>query len=272
MPAVLSPQLIALFASLIEDVAGLHYGAHDRDLFAAKLSAHAADVGEDNLLDYYYRLRYDDPGGEQLQRLIEALVVHESYFFREQAPLMQLVDTQIAPAVRASGRVRVWSAACATGEEPYTLAMILDQRGLLEQVEIVATDISAAAIERARRGRHSARSLRDGHPKDVAARYLEVSPGGVIVSPRIRERVRFSVVNLLDDAAVERLGMFEAILCRNVLIYFQDRCATTVIEHLARRLTRDGLLVVGVSESLLRLGTQLRCEERGGSFFYRSAR
>lgn len=267
----LSPQLFAVFANLVESAAGLHYGHADRELFASKLSDHAAERGHELLLDYYYRLRYDDPDGTELASLIEALLVHETYLFRELGALVELVDSHLVPIVRARKRARVWSAACSTGEEPYTLAMLLDDRGVLDAVAIVATDLSPAAIETARHGKLGRRALRDGHPADLTARYTEVTEEGRRVVARIRDAVQFSIANLVGLAADE-LGLFDAILCRNVLIYFNDDQILRVIDRLAEHLTHDGLISVGVSESLLRFGTKLLCEERGNSFFYRCAR
>lgn len=268
----LTPQLAAIFERLVEEACGLHYGAHDRELFGSKLAVQAEEAGFDNLLDYYYRLRYDDPGGHETQALIRALVVHETYFFRELPPLQHLVDVYLAEAVRVRGRARVWSAACSTGEEPMTLAMLLDQRGLLDRVELMATDISEAAILRAQSGRHTRRALRDGHPAALATRYLEIGPGGVTSAAALRQAIDFRVLNLLDGDAILALGRFDVILCRNVLIYFRDAVVVRLLDRLTRALTPDGLLAVGVSESLLRFGTTLTCEERGGAFYYRSAR
>lgn len=272
MPSLtMSPQLFALFSTLVEEASGVIYGAHDQDLFANKVADHAIDDGYGSLLDYYYRLRYDDPDRTEMQRLVEALLVHESYFFRELPPLAELVDVHIAAVCKQRGRARVWSAACSTGEEPYTLAMLLDQRGLLDHVEIIATDISAAVIARAKSGVHSRRSLRDGHPAAIAARYLDTTSKGIVVAPRIREAVAFHPVNLVDPATIRPLGLFDAILCRNVLIYFRDSRVAAVIDHLAAALAAGGQLAVGVSESLMRFGTSLVCEEKNGSFFYRKA-
>jgi chemotaxis protein methyltransferase CheR len=268
----LTPQLFAIFSALIEDECGLRYDAGDRPLLEAKLATHAAELGHDSLLDYFYRLRYDDPTGHERRLLVQALVVHETYFFRELDALEQLVEHYIVPAVTARGKARVWSAACSTGEEPFTLAILLDRRGLLDRVEIVATDISEAAIEKARRRMHTRRSLRDGYPVELARRHLEIGPDGVLVADAIRDAVRFSVVNLLDAERVRALGMFDAILCRNVLIYFRDAHIARLIEMLCSMLVPGGAIAVGVSESLLRFGTGVVCEERGGSFFYRSAR
>jgi chemotaxis protein methyltransferase CheR len=266
----LTPQLFTIFADLVETASGLHYGLADRDLFGSKLIAHAADRGHELLLDYYYHLRYDDVDRVELDSLIEALLVHETYLFRELDALRALVDTQIVPAVRARGHARVWSAACSTGEEPYSLAMLLDARGVLDAVEIVATDLSPTVIERARLGVFGRRALRDGHPPELAARYTERSAQGVTVVSRIRAAVRFSTRNLVGRDAPS-LGRFDAILCRNVLIYFRDAQILRVIEQLVGQLADGGVIAVGVSESLLRFGTKLICEERAGSFFYRRA-
>ena len=266
----LTPQLFAIFSTLIEDACGLHYGPKDKDILATKIASHAEDAGYENLLDYYYRLRYDDPTGEALKRLVEALVVHETYFFRELPPLRYITE-QFLPAVIAKrGRARVWSAACATGEEPYTVAMLLDRAGLLEKVEIIATDISEAAIRHARSGRHGRRSVREGCPTDIASRYLDTTASGVSVAPRIRDAVQFSTLNLFADTS--RIGSCDVILCRNVLIYFRDDQIGRLVQRLSQHLAPDGLLAVGISESLLRFGTALACEEREGSFFYRVAR
>jgi len=268
----LSPQLFALFSQMIEEVCGAHYEAGNRELLMNKLEAHALDLGYDNLLDYYYWLRYDDAGGAGLQRLVEAIQVHETYFFRELAALTQLVDGHLAELIRTRGRARVWSAACSTGEEPFTLAILLDDRGLLDRVELVASDISTTAIARASSGRHGLRALRHGHPRDLARRYLQVTSEAISVAPRIRAAVQFVTVNLLDGDAVRRLGRFDAILCRNVLIYFNDDQSARVIARLAGALEPAGIIAVGAAESLFRLGTALVCEEHQGSFFYRSAR
>jgi chemotaxis protein methyltransferase CheR len=264
-----TPQLEAIFANLVEEVSGLHYGPRDRELFAEKLSTQAQEAGYETLLDYYYRLRYDDPSGAETRALLRALLVHETYFFRELAPLQQLVDGHLAEVIRANGTARVWSAACSTGEEPMTLAMLLDERDLLARVEIIASDLSEHAIESARTGRHGRRALRDGHPAALARRYLTVDDHGVTVAPRIRDAISFRTLNLLDEAGITELGSFDLILCRNVLIYFRDSLIARVVDRLVRSLAPGGVIAVGVSESLLRFGSSLACEERGGAFFYR---
>ena len=269
MALPLSPQVFTILGALVEARAGLHYDLHDRELFAEKVSARAIEQGFDSLLDYYYFMRYDPGGDEELGRLVEALVVHETYFFREREQLEWLVDGFLAPRVAAGRRPRVWSAACATGEEPLTLAMMLAERGLGGSVEIVATDISERALGRAREGVFPPRSLRHTNPPPAARRYLAEDGGRLVIAREVHRDVRFERVNLIVPAEIEPLGRFDAVLCRNALIYFNDERAQQVVENLTARLVDDGVLLIGVSESLLRFGSSVECEERGGVFVYR---
>jgi chemotaxis protein methyltransferase CheR len=265
----MSPQVFAILTALVEERIGLNYSPGERDLFWYKVSSRAVEAGFYSLLDYYYHLRYDDPDGVELAALTDALVINETFFFREMSALEQSIEAYIAPLCAKKIKPRIWCAASSTGEEPLTLAMLLAERGLLDQSELIATDISERALSRARNGVHTRRSLRDGYPVNLAAKYLETSAEGIRVSPRIQAAVHFQSVNLLEQTAITELGLFDLILCRNVLIYFRDERARQVLNQLAAVLKPGGVLLVGVSESLLRFGTALVCEERAGSFFYR---
>ncbi|WP_437614322.1 protein-glutamate O-methyltransferase CheR [Sorangium sp. So ce834] len=266
----ISPQVFAIFSALIAEKIGIHYDAGDRELLGDKVSVRALDAGFDSLLDYYYFLRYDPAGAAELDALIDALVVGETYFFRELAQLEVAVAELVAPRALAGERPRIWSAACSTGEEPFTIAMLLAERGLLGKVDLVASDISARALSRARAGVYGPRSLRsNAPPPPFATRWLEVTPDRVAVSAELKEAIDWRRINLLEASEVASLGQFDVIVCRNVLIYFHDNTARWVITNLAGALAADGALLVGISESLLRLGTALACEERGGVFLYR---
>jgi chemotaxis protein methyltransferase CheR len=267
MPSLpLSPQVFVILAALIEQRAGLHYEPADRELLADKVSAKALEAGFESLLDYYYFLRYDPAGEAGLESLVDTLLVHETYFFRDPLPLEVLSD-EVARAVRAGRRPRIWCAACSTGEEPLTLAMMLHQRGVLGGVSLLATDYSQRVLERARLGEHNLRSMR-ALPAGIEGRYLEVVNGRPVVRSELLVAVEWRRLNLMDADAIAALGTFEAILCRNVLIYFKDETARRVVDSLTRALAPGGTLLVGTSESLLRFGTALLCEERGGAFFY----
>lgn len=263
---VLSPQLFVLLGSLVEERSGLHYASEDQSIFAEKVSTRMTEAGFESPLDYYYFLRYDDRGSDELDALIDALVVGETYLFREIDALLAAMAHVIRPALAARGRARVWSAGCATGEEPFTLAMLCAEEGILSQVDITATDISNRALTRAGVGHLSGRALRavDNTPwtKTLADRFVR---DGRMVSA-ITSATDFKQESLIGTQP-ERSGL-DLILCRNVLIYFRDDAVRGVVETLAARLRPGGRLLVGASESLLRFGTMLQCEERGGAFFY----
>jgi chemotaxis protein methyltransferase CheR len=266
---VMTPQLFAILSGLVEDRAGLHYAHSEGELFTDKLTARALEAGFETLLDYYYFLRYDPGGSQELDALIDALLVHETYFFREFPPLQLVVDGFLAPLVAAGGRPRVWCAACATGEEPLTLAMLLAERGLLDRVELVASDVGARALARAESGDFSKRALRAPPPNFPWERRLRVEEGRVVVDRLIRAAVSWKRVNLFDGPAIAELGQFDVVLCRNVLIYFNDTNAQRVLKHLHDALVNGGVLLIGVSESLLRFATPYVCEEHAGVFLYR---
>ena len=200
---------------------------------------------------------------------VNVLVVNETFFFRELGPLSVLVTELVAPLVRAGKRPRIWCAACSTGEEPFTLAMLLEQHGMLDDVEMIASDVSTSALERAQSGEHGRRSLRSVPAPELAAKWLEVGERSVKVHPTLRRAVQFRQLNLLDQAAISAIGSVDFILCRNVLIYFRDAISTRVVSALAGQLLPGGVLLVGISESLLRFATSLECEERAGAFLYR---
>lgn len=265
----LSPHVFAILRSLIEERLGIDYSAEDIDLLAGKMSPRVVECGFDNMMDYYYFLRYDAGGTAELDQLAEALVVNETYFFREQDSLRVLCDTLIAPMVKSGMRPRIWSAACSTGEEPLTLAMLLDERDLLGRVELCASDISQRALDRARSGQFRGRSFRALSP--ALPRWFRGTPESAAVDPRILASISWQRINLLDEATIAKQGKFDVILCRNLLIYFRDEIAAKVVGHLTAALHPDGVLLVGISETLLRIGTSLSCEEHGGCFFYRKA-
>jgi chemotaxis protein methyltransferase CheR len=270
MALPLSPSVFAIFTHLIEEKAGLHYDAGESGLLAEKLTVRAVELGFDSLLDYYYFLRYDDGGARELDALLESLVVHETYFFRESDQLRALVgQLGTLAAERGTARIRIWCAAASSGEEPLTLAMMLAERDLLDRVEIVATDISARILAKAAAGKYAGRSLRalgDGERR----RYFYETDGGLLrVREEIHSRIRWQRLNLFDPDGVAALGRFDVILSRNVLIYFQDDTVIRLVARFAQALVPRGLLLVGASESLLRFGTAFDCEEHAGAFFYR---
>lgn len=265
----MSPQVFAILSALIEERTGIHYPVTDLDLLRDKISPRAIDAGFESLLDYYYFLRYDAESAAEFDKLVEALVVGETYFFREYDQLKVLAQRLVPEALASKPKLRIWSAAAATGEEPLTLAMLLDAQGLLPRVELLATDISQVALERARAGRFGRRSMRQLPDRALADRYLRPEGDVWRVAAGLLDRIQWRQLNLVDARATAALGTFDFILCRNVLIYFRDQTARDVVERLTHSLEPGGALLVSVSESLMRFGTSLNCEEHEGVFIYR---
>jgi chemotaxis protein methyltransferase CheR len=264
----LSAQVFAILSGLIEHRTGLHYDLTERELLAERVSPRAVERGFESLLDYYYFLRYDPDSEAELSLLVESLVVNETYFFREVAALKVVVDVIVPELIAAGKRPRIWCAACSTGEEPLTLAMLLDEASLLDRVRLVASDISNRVLSHARAGNYFRRSLR-ALPPGVIGRWLVAEGDGMRVAPRIAQAVDWHRANLVDEGQLAALGHFEIVICRNVLIYFRDDTVERVISNLWRALLPSGRLVVGASESLLRFDTSFACEEQRGAFFYR---
>jgi chemotaxis protein methyltransferase CheR len=264
-----SPQILAILSSLIEEKTGIHYAPSDFDLMRDKVMPRAEELGCDSLLDYYYLLRYDDECEREMDSLIDLLVVPETYFFREFDALKFAIRELVVEKANSGARPRIWCAASATGEEPLTVAMLLADADVLDKVELVASDVSYRVLARAKAGEFGARSVRAVPEPKLVARFLERTEKGYHVKEDLGRAIDFRRVNLVDERSVAALGLFDVVLCRNVLIYFKDETAARVLSSIRKALLPDGTLFVGTAESLMRLGTSFACQERAGTFFYR---
>jgi chemotaxis protein methyltransferase CheR len=202
------------------------------------------------------KLRSSDAGQLPVE-VIEAMMTHESYFFRDKAPFEKFRDL-IIPALltaRASTRrIRIWCTAAATGQEPYSLAISLKEMGkLLDgwRIEILATDISAGALARAQSGVYSHFEVQRGLPTMLLIKYFARSGDRWQVTPEIQDMVKFSPHNLLHDCS--KLGRFDVVFCRNVLIYMEPATRTGILDRIAKVCERDGYLVLGGAETVVGL-------------------
>jgi chemotaxis protein methyltransferase CheR len=205
---------------------------------AARVRERAAALGVSDD-DYVARAATD---GAELDRLIELLRVGETRFFRHRAQLA-VVAERVLPSLR--GPVRAWSAGCASGEEAWTLAMLLAERG--GPFEVWATDLSPAALARAREGRYAAARVDADVAPALRARYFRRIGDDEVINDRLRSHVRFETHNLLAPTGGRELDL---ILCRNVLIYFDEARRAEAVARLVRALKPGGWLLVGYSETL----------------------
>jgi chemotaxis protein methyltransferase CheR len=259
-----------LLRDLIRDRLGVWFEEDKRELLASKLSDRIVALGLRSFLDYYYRLRYGPGAVEEWPVLTDTLSVQETYFWREMDQVRAFVDVLVPQHIAADrGPIRIWSAACATGEEPLTLAMALNEAGWFGRadIEIWASDVSPAALAQAARGVYRERAFR-ALPAALREKYFTPVTGGWQVDPALRARVRFQRANLLDSDETVLLDSARYIFCRNVFIYFSTATTAQVVARFARTMPRPAYLFVGVSESLLRMGTAFELEQIGGAFVY----
>jgi chemotaxis protein methyltransferase CheR len=197
------------------------------------------------------------PASPLAQRCVDAMATHESFFFRDTTPFDQLRDVLLPELskTRAHTRtLRIWSAACSSGQEPYSLAMLLnEQPGLFGgwNLRILATDFSEPILSRARSALYSDFEARRGLSPERQARWLSPESGAFRVVPEVRSMVQFRQHNLLEGAAM--LGRFDLILCRNVLIYFDATTKARTLESIATVLEPDGALILGSAETVVGL-------------------
>lgn len=265
----LAENIFILLRDLIHERTGLFFGSDRRELLADKLSPRVVDCGFESFIDYYYLLKYDTARADEWRRLMDVLAVPETYFWREADHINALVNV-VVPALAQQGRpLRIWSAACASGEEPLTLALALTEAGWMERlpIEIRASDASEALLDKARAGVFRERSFR-ALPPVLQAKYFEPNGSGWCVAPQILRAVSWQTANLTVEADVAALATADIIFCRNVFIYFSDAATAKVVNTFYRLMPSPGYLFVGTSESLLRLGTRFELEDIGNTFVY----
>lgn len=260
-----------LIRSLISERTGMSFDNGRSDLLIDKLSPLVIERGFTSYLDYYYLLKYDAGAPFEWQNVVNALSVQETYFWREFDQVRALVQT-IVPrwlAKNDGSTLRIWSAACATGEEPLTIAIALNEAGWFEKapIEIVASDASSNAIQRARAGIYRERAFRNLTPQ-LRDRYF-VQDGSVWrVKNEIHSRIKWDIANLMDESQIAALASAHVIFCRNVFIYFSESAIGQVVRSFSKYIRPPGYLFVGAAESLLRLTMDFTLTEIDDAFVY----
>ena len=209
--------------------------------------------------EYYHFLRYDRKREEELAVLIDNLTTNETYFFRE-SPQLRAFSEEILPELRRSladrKTLRIWSAGCSTGEEPYTIAILLLESGDWWrdwQVEILGSDINQRVLHTARKGVYKKGAHRVTSPEMLAKYFVEEEKGNYRIIDRVRELVSFSSLNLLDPYKTGLISNMDIIFCRNVIIYFDKEAKKKVIASFYDKLREGGYLLLGHSESLINI-------------------
>ena len=278
-PPALSEADFQRFCALILDRTGLVFDHKRFDLVAQALAEGLRQVGEPNLDRYFSLLSAHSTHGPVWEPLVSALTVNETYFFRD-AEQIDVLRQQVLPDIiarrRDQRRLRLWSAGCATGEEPYTLAILLHQ--LIPDLDgwevlILATDIDHQALRRAETASYRDWSFRDTDPA-IRRRYFSENGESLELCPQLRRLVRFAYLNLADDAypsPVQPWYDFDLILCRNVAIYLQEPVIRAIAGRFHQCLMPGGWLMVGASETNDQRYRPFQAVNLGGITVYRKA-
>lgn len=250
-----------MFCSLLKQRSGLVLSRDKAYLLESRLMPVARKWNMKGLdeLALSIRTRRDEA---LLREVTEAMTTNESSFFRDSKPFDQFRQVVLPMMLQnraAKRHIRIWSAACSSGQEPYSLAMVLaDEQAKLAgwRVEIIATDISSEMVERARSGTYSQFEVQRGLPIQYLVKHFRQMGDKWQLSPQIRQMVTFREYNLLHE--LSPLGTFDIIFCRNVLIYFDQQTKARVLDNMSRLLPSDGVLYLGGAETVLGISERFK--------------
>ena len=249
---MIDAQDYAEFARFLSECCGLVLGENRQYLVASRLSRLLGEFGYQKVEDLLRALRQS--GNPTLKsRVIDAMTTNETSWFRDGYPF-EILRQVVLPELEARKKpIRIWSAACSSGQEPYSIAMVVAEWEASfppksSPVSILATDLSESVLAEARSGLYDGLSIVRGLTPERRQKYFDTLENGHRIKPDIQRRVRFQKLNLMDSYSL--LGKFDVVFCRNVLIYFSADTKRRIFDGLARQMDPGGYLFVGASESV----------------------
>jgi len=255
----LPDDVFRLLRDLVHGYCGIYFDDGSKFLMERRLSRRLEQRQLKTFEEYYHFLRYDRKREEELTILVDNLTTNETYFFRE-SPQLRAFSEEILPELRetlaARKTLRIWSAGCSTGEEPYTIAMLMLESGDWWrdwQVDILGSDINQRVLHTARRGVYKKSAHRTTSPDMLGKYFIEEEKGDYRIIDAVREHVSFSYLNLLDPFKTSLISNMDVIFCRNVIIYFDKEAKKKVIGSFYDKLREGGFLLLGHSESLINI-------------------
>ncbi|MEO0964781.1 MAG: protein-glutamate O-methyltransferase CheR [Planctomycetota bacterium] len=262
---------------IVYDRAGIHFQDSKKYVLESRLSRRVEELGFDDFEQYLMFLTAGPYQMDEFQEMFNRITINETSFFRNE-PQLEAFEREILSELlekrSKTKTLRIWSAACSSGEEPYTLAMqvhrSLGVRLSDWRIEILGTDISEKVLMQAQSGVYTHYAVRSVGPM-ILSRYFKQEGSEYILDPTIKSMVHFEKLNLKDRHAAKRFGTFDIIFCRNVLIYFDDQMRTQVVKTFHDQLNDDGTLLIGHSESLRSLDVAFESLAMPQAFAYRKA-
>ena len=243
------------------------------DKLAKYIDARSEALGLENFRRYFYRLRFDDKEGDEFQALMNAITVNETYFFREKDQFEVLVN-RILPELHESmptnRPLRILSSPCSTGEEPYSMILhIVEEGNVVEQrdIEVVGIDIDSTVIKKAQVAKYSERSVH-AIPKPILKRWFVKKSLGYELSEDLQGTVDFHVANIFDKTQMRKLGKFDVIFSRNMLIYFDDASRKEVAMTFYDMLNPGGYVLLGHAEYMSRIVSVFNAKKIDNTLIY----
>ena len=254
---------------------GLHFEDNKSYFLQKRVEKRMESLGFRDPQDYVFMVCYADPEGLEMQALANLITTNETYMFREYEQLEGfanycLPEVLSAKQARGEQRLRIWSAGCSSGEEPYTLAIIVQEifpQSQYWDCQIVASDIDENMLAYAEKGAYSWRSVREV-PPEYLEKYFTKKGESWLVRPQAKSLVKLEHLNLSDRLAMRAKRSFDFIFCRNVLIYFDDASRKAAVDHFYNALNRGGYLFLGHSESVGRISSAYKLKRADGHLLY----
>lgn len=246
--------------NFIKDKCGLFFDENSKYILEKRLLTRLNELKIDSFKEYLFYLKFDKRRDEELLFIYDLLTTNETYFFREEYQLKAFSE-EILPEIlskKTEKSLRIWSAGCATGEEPYTIAMILSiKKDILEnfKINIFASDISQRCLKIAREGIYGPNSFRSEREDYKKIFFTQIDEHKYKIKDEIKRLVSFGYLNLLDKRQIAMLPTMDIIFCRNVLIYFDMESRKKVIDNFYNKLSKGGFLLLGHAESLINIST-----------------
>lgn len=269
---ILSDDLYDKFAKMIYKKTGILFEHNKKYYVQKRIEKRALIYGMEDLNEYYMMIKYAENFSE-FQNLINELTVNETYFFRDFPQLRNFAE-DVLPVFEKENyirkKIKIWCAACSTGEEAYTLAIILLE--MLDdphdwEIQILATDINSDVLQKAKIGLYDQRSIRDV-PLVYLGKYFTKHSDKYLINHNVKKYVTYREVNLMDEKAMNDMNGFDFIFCRNCLIYFDDESRKNVVSKFYNSLNPGGYLFLGLSESVGRISSEYKVSRMGDTIVY----
>ena len=273
----LSDDVFKKLKDMIYEISGIFFSDQKKYLLETRLSKRISVLNLSNFEDYYNYLKYSPLKNTEIKELLNSITTNETSFFRDMPQLEVFVDV-LKQIIQSSGNnaiknIRIWSAACSTGEEPYTVGILIKENfsspasGI--KFEIVGTDISEKVIESAKNGIYNGYTLRNASQTILGKYFEKIGDDEYKIKDEIKNMTVFGNVNLIDGGEVKKFRSFDIVLCRNVIIYFDAESKKKTIENIYESLKPGGYLFLGHSESLHSISSLLKLVGLGKTPLYK---